>query len=278
MTALTYLKALTTALNGTTAFDSGSFKAMLLTNSYTPNETTQSFRSAIAAKEVTGAGYTAGGAAATVSTSLDAPNSRALITFGATTFSSSTITARHAVYYLNTGNASTDVLVFNNQFSQDYSSVNGDFSLLTGNQIAINMGEKTYFSAGLDIANGDIDFDTDTFKYVLLDNTYTPDQNHDRRSDLTGEVSGAGYTTGGITIVPAISEDTVNKKSIVTFPSSVLTGTTLTNVRYQVFFKSTGTAANDRLICWVDFGNNLNPSNVNLTLLASTFSLSLVAP
>jgi len=38
------------------------------------------------------------------------------------------------------------------------------------------------------------DFTTDTFRALLLDNTYTPDKDDDFVSDLTGELVGAGYS------------------------------------------------------------------------------------
>jgi hypothetical protein len=50
------------------------------------------------------------------------------------------------------------------------------------------------------ILNGGIDLDTDTIKVALLTSSYTPALTHTAFADLTNEVSGTGYTTGGATV------------------------------------------------------------------------------
>ena len=57
-----------------------------------------------------------------------------------------------------------------------------------------------------DIANGNIDLDTDTIKVTLVTGAYTPDQDaHDKRDDITNEVSGTGDTAGGQLAEPSPS-------------------------------------------------------------------------
>ena len=60
------------------------------------------------------------------------------------------------------------------------------------------MADVLYNSFKRDIMNGSIDLDTDTINVMLVTSTYTPDQDaHTKRSDITNEVSGTGYTAGG---------------------------------------------------------------------------------
>ena len=50
--------------------------------------------------------------------------------------------------------------------------------------------------------NKEIDWDSDTIKVALLNNTYTADQDaHDYFDDVSAyEVTGTGYTAGGLTL------------------------------------------------------------------------------
>lgn len=51
------------------------------------------------------------------------------------------------------------------------------------------------------LEGGAIDIDTDTLKALLVTNTYTPNfETDDFHADITNEVSGTGYTAGGVTI------------------------------------------------------------------------------
>lgn len=277
MPGLAFLKGLAGVATGGVAYDTSPLKVMLLNSSHTPNATTQEDRADIAANEISGTGYTAGGATATASVTTDAPNSRVLVTFGSTVFSNATITARNAAYYLDSGAAATDTLLFNNQFSTDYSSLAADFELQTGSAIRANVGAGMYFSCAADFFNGDLDFDTHTFKVMLLTNSYAPSQSgHSKRSDLTNEVSGTGYTTGGLTIVPTVNEVPASSRINVTFPQITFTNVTLTNVRYAVFYRSVGSAATDRLVGYKDFGTNANPTGANLVLAETRFPFSLI--
>ncbi len=53
------------------------------------------------------------------------------------------------------------------------------------------------------IGNGEIDFDTDSFSYVLLSSTSNISTSSDGYASLTGELSTAnGYTNGGYSVTP----------------------------------------------------------------------------
>lgn len=113
---------------GAMDMDTDTFKCMLVTSAYTPNKKTHVNRSDVT-NEITGTGYTAGGATVTVTATNDTTNDRTDISLGGNTWASSTITARGAVYYKNTGNASTDALVAYIDFGADISSTNAAFAL-----------------------------------------------------------------------------------------------------------------------------------------------------
>lgn len=129
MASLIFNKGLEAWARGSIDFDTDTFKVMLTTSSYTENKDTHDFRDDVT-NEVTGTGYTAGGNTATVTVNLDTANDRVDITLGGTTWGSSTITARKAVYYKSRGGASSaDELVAVNDFGSDVISSSGTFTL-----------------------------------------------------------------------------------------------------------------------------------------------------
>lgn len=125
-------------VTGQVDMDTDSFKVMLLTNAYTPNKDTHAKRSDVEANEVVGAGYTAGGAACTVTVdAVDTVNDDVQTNLGGASWPSSTITARYAAYYKDRGGASSaDELVYIVDFGSDQVSSNGTFTL-NGSQIVI---------------------------------------------------------------------------------------------------------------------------------------------
>lgn len=91
---------------------SDTIKVALFPSSFTPNIDTQAVFSDISASEVTGTGYTAGGATlASQAVTQDNTNDRAMFDAADTSWASSTITARYAVIYKSTGTGSTSPLI-----------------------------------------------------------------------------------------------------------------------------------------------------------------------
>lgn len=104
-------------------------KVMLLTSSYTPNQNAHDYVDDVVANEVSGTGYTAGGATlgsktctvATTVTTFDAAD---------TSWTTSTITARYAViYYDDAGGDADSLLIGYIDFGADKSSDNGTFQI-----------------------------------------------------------------------------------------------------------------------------------------------------
>ena len=129
MASLIYNSCIDDLARNNIDFDTNTFKAMLVTSSYTPNKDTHD-RLDDVTNQVTGSGYTAGGATSTVTVTKDTANDLVTVQFGAVSWASSTITARGCVYYKSRGGASSaDELVAYNDFGSDVSSTGGTFSV-----------------------------------------------------------------------------------------------------------------------------------------------------
>lgn len=117
-------------------FDTVTVKAALVTG-YTPNQTTHTRWSDVSANEITGTGYTAGGNTVSVTVTKDTTNHRITLTFPQTTWTSSTLSATRAVFYVSTGTASTSPLIFQDDFGGTVSTTAGTFTL---NASTLNIG------------------------------------------------------------------------------------------------------------------------------------------
>jgi len=125
-----------------------------------------------------------------------------------------------------------------------------------------------YNSFKKDLLDGNIDLSADTIKVMLTTSSYTPNiDSHTKRSDVTNEVSGTGYTSGGATLAnKSLTQDNTNDKAVfdaddVSWASSTITA------RYGVIYKSRGGASSaDELIGYIDFGSNITSSSTTLTI------------
>lgn len=117
-------------LDGSIDLDTDTFKAMLVTASYTPDQDAHDFRDDVT-NEVSGTGYSAGGATlGSVTLAQDNTNNRAVFDAADTAWASSTITARGAVIYKSRGGASSaDELLCYIDFGADKTSTNGTFTI-----------------------------------------------------------------------------------------------------------------------------------------------------
>jgi hypothetical protein len=136
------------------------------------------------------------------------------------------------------------------------------------------MASLIYNSAVDDMARGAIDFDTDTFKIMLVTSSYTANKDsHDKRDDVTNEVSGTGYTAGGATVACTVTKDTANDKVTLAFASTSWATATIT-ARGAVIYKSRGGSSSaDELVAYVDFGSDVSSTAATFTVGASTITL-----
>lgn len=131
------------------------------------------------------------------------------------------------------------------------------------------------FNSALDDAfRALIDFDTDTFKCMLVTSAYTPNKDtHTRRSDVTNEVVATGYTAGGAAAAVTVTKDTANDRidtslGAVSWPTSTITA------RGAVYYKSRGGAASaDELVAYIDFTSDVISTAGTFGLTASILRL-----
>jgi hypothetical protein len=119
------------ALNKEIDWDTDTIKVSLHTSSYTPNQDTHDYFDDVSATEVSGTGYTAGGQALTSKTlTYDAANNVTVLDAADTTWANSTLTARYAVVYDDSGaTPGQKALLGYVDFGSDQSSTNGNFTL-----------------------------------------------------------------------------------------------------------------------------------------------------
>lgn len=136
------------------------------------------------------------------------------------------------------------------------------------------MPSLIYNSAVRAIATGAIDFDTDTFWAILTTSAYTENKDtHDFRDDVTGEVTGTGYTAGGQAITVSVAAvDTANDRVVVTFNAVSWPASTITARKMVVYKRRGGAAAADELVFVNDFGTDQISVNGTLTVNASTIT------
>ncbi len=132
------------------------------------------------------------------------------------------------------------------------------------------MASLIYTSFFEDLAKANIDLDTAVVKVMLVTSAYTENKDtHTKRSDITGEVTGAGYTAGGNTVTATLTKDTTNDRLDITLGATTWPASTIT-ARKAVYYISTGSAAADQVIAVNDFGSDVVTSAGTLTLNAST--------
>ena len=114
-------------------------KVMLVTSTYTPDQDLHDFKDDVT-NEVTGTGYTAGGASlASKTVTQDNTDNEGVFDAADLTWSASTITARGAVMYKSTGVDATSPLMVFFDFVTDQSSSAGDFTLQWGSEGIVNL-------------------------------------------------------------------------------------------------------------------------------------------
>ena len=136
------------------------------------------------------------------------------------------------------------------------------------------MASLIYNSAIDDMARGAIDADTDSFKAMLVTSSYTPNKDTDlKRSAVTNEVVGTGYTAGGVATACSVTKDTANDKVTLQFAAVSWASSTIT-ARALVIYKSRGGASSaDELVAYNDFGSDVSSSGGTFSVAASTITL-----
>lgn len=130
------------------------------------------------------------------------------------------------------------------------------------------MASKMYGQFLAKALNKEVDYDSDTIKVMLTTSTYVPNQDtHAYKSDVTGEVSGTGYTAGGQALSgKTITYDAANNVIILDAADTSWANSTIT-ARYAVIFDDSGaTDAAKVLLGYVDLGSDQSSTNGTFAL------------
>lgn len=131
MASKLYGNSIKQAFNKEWDWDTDTIKVALVSSSYTPNQDTHDYWDDVVANEVTGTGYTAGGATlASKTNTYDSATNTTVLDAADPVWSSSTLTARYAVIYSDAGASnSLKALLGYIDFGSDQSSTNGNFTV-----------------------------------------------------------------------------------------------------------------------------------------------------
>lgn len=118
------------AINKEIDFNTDTIKLALYTSGYTPDQDVHDYFNDVTNEVATAGGYVAGGKTVTNCTmTYTAGTNVVKMDADDVTWSASTITARGAVLYADTGNTSTSALIAYTDFGEDKISSSGDFTV-----------------------------------------------------------------------------------------------------------------------------------------------------
>lgn len=116
-----------------------------------------------------------------------------------------------------------------------------------------------------------VDWINHPIKVMLCTSTYVPNQDlHQTKADVTGEVTGTGYTAGGATLVNA-AVSYVSDGNITVLDADDVTWTNATiTARYAVIYDDNGATDADKLLLgYVDFGQDVSSTNGDFKIVWS---------
>lgn len=128
------------------------------------------------------------------------------------------------------------------------------------------MASIIYNSFMDDLSKGNVK-STDTYYGMLVTATYAPDKDlHTKRSDVTNEIAGTGYTAGGAASAVTEAMDLSNDRCNWSFADIVWATSTIANARACVIYKHRGGLATaDELVAYCDFGANESSTAADFT-------------
>jgi hypothetical protein len=122
------------------------------------------------------------------------------------------------------------------------------------------------------LANGTINFATDTFRLALYTNAATLDQNTTAYT-TDGESSGGNYAPGGLVVTATIGTELASSGSIVFINFSSPAWTGVITARGALIYKAGANGA----VCVLDFGSNKTSTNTfPVTMPANTSTSALI--
>ena len=117
------------------------------------------------------------------------------------------------------------------------------------------------------------------YKALLTTAAYVENRaTHSRRSSITNEVVGAGYTAGGVALTLTASLNTTTHILTLTIPAATWPTVTITSRKLIVYRARGGASSADELVCCVDNGTDRVSSGSPQVWNASTWEIPLPAP
>lgn len=131
------------------------------------------------------------------------------------------------------------------------------------------------FNSALDDAmRALVDFDSDSFKVMLVTSAYVPNKDsHTRRSHVTDEVTGVGYSAAGATTNVTVTKDTANDRIDISLGAVSWADATITAAAAVYYKAAGGAASNDPLVAYIDFGGDVISTAGLFSLTASTLRI-----
>ncbi len=113
------------------------------------------------------------------------------------------------------------------------------------------------------ILSDKINLSNDTFKMALLQSNYTPDIDaHTVFSDVTGEVSGSGYTAGGQVITGLnFTQDNTNDVGKLDASNVAWDNSVITSARFGLVYRSGASSGDSYLVAYQSFGSDKSTNN-----------------
>jgi hypothetical protein len=122
------------------------------------------------------------------------------------------------------------------------------------------------------LADGTINFATDTFYLALYTNAATLNQTTTAYT-TTGEVTDAGYTAGGEVVTASVSSATTSAGSVVYVSFSSPSWSGAITARGALIY----TPGDNGAVCVLDFGNDkISTSSFTVTMPANTSTSALI--
>lgn len=118
------------------------------------------------------------------------------------------------------------------------------------------MASIIYNSWFMDNATGAINVNADTYYMLLVTSSYTPSKNHSRRSHITNEVIGSGYTAGG-SILDVTAALVGSDRFDLTLGVAFWPLSSIIAAGGVVYKHRGGLASADNLLCYLDFGGTI---------------------
>ena len=120
---------------------------------------------------------------------------------------------------------------------------------------------------------------THSYKAMLVTSAYTEDRGaHSKRSSITNEVTGTGYTAGGVTVTLTAAVNTTTHKLTLTIGTASWVTSSITARKLVIYRARGGASSVDELVACVDNGADLVSSSSAMTWNASTWEIPLPAP